>query len=180
MQTEAMSENNVDGHGGVLVAVVPGQPVAVLQEAVRIASELGLPLVCANVYPENPMTTYVDGTVLALPLVPQTPQSNDEPFDPTMEARVRDILDPSGIRYSLCQRVGEPAASLARLAEEMSARFIVVGTREQGFRGTLREFFNGSVAATLAHSQHRPIVVVPLPSTADDSEPEWRHLTDED
>ena len=46
--------------------------------------------------------------------------------------------------------------------EELDARYIVVGTREAGLRGSVREFFNGSVAVHLAHRQHRPVIVVPL------------------
>lgn len=38
---------------------------------------------------------------------------------------------------------------------------LVIGTRE-GARGALREAVHGSVAAQLAHRQHRPVVVVPL------------------
>jgi hypothetical protein len=38
----------------------------------------------------------------------------------------------------------------------------VIGTREPGTREAVREFFDGSVIAELTHSQHRPVVVVPL------------------
>ena len=72
------------------------------------------------------------------------------------------MLNGRGIRYSLEQRVGDPAWALARLADEVDARYIVVGTREAGIRGSIREFFNGSVAVHLAHRQHRPVIVVPL------------------
>jgi nucleotide-binding universal stress UspA family protein len=50
---------------------------------------------------------------------------------------------------------------------------IVVGTREPGFRGTVHEFINGSVAAQLAHRQHRPVVVIPLNPVTDDDELPW-------
>jgi hypothetical protein len=39
---------------------------------------------------------------------------------------------------------------------------IVVGSREAGLRGSVREFFAGSVALHLSHRQARPVVVVPL------------------
>ncbi|WP_223693186.1 universal stress protein [Leifsonia poae] len=157
-----MSEND-SGHGGVLVAVVAGQPVTVLEQAARLADDLDVPLVCANVDPNRYLvSSYVDGTVVALPYDPDLPETEDEPFDSELEAHIRAVLAPLGLRFSLEQLAGDPSWALARLAEELDARYIVVGTREAGVRGSLREFFNGSVAVHLAHRQHRPVIVVPL------------------
>lgn len=39
---------------------------------------------------------------------------------------------------------------------------IILGVRRAGVRGSLHEFFNGSVAIQLSRRQHRPLVVVPL------------------
>ena len=39
---------------------------------------------------------------------------------------------------------------------------IVVGSRRGGIRATMHDFLGGSVAADLAHRQHRPVVVIPL------------------
>jgi nucleotide-binding universal stress UspA family protein len=151
------------GRGGILAAVVPGQPVAVLEQAARIADDLDVPLVCANVDPDRYLvSSYVDGTVVALPYDPDLPEVEDERFDPELEARIRSVLDGRGVPYSLLQLAGDPAWALSRQAEDMDARYIVVGTREAGLRGSLREFFNGSIAAHLTHRQHRPVIVVPL------------------
>ena len=152
-----------DGTGGIVVAVVPGQPVAVLEQAARLADDLDVPLVCANVDPNRYLvSSYVDGTVVALPYDPDLPEVEDETFDPELADHIRSVLAGRGIPYSLQQLAGDPAWSLARLADELDARYIVVGTREAGLRGSLREFFNGSVAAHLTHRQKRPVVVVPL------------------
>lgn len=149
--------------GGVLVAVVPGQPTAVLDAAARLADDLDVPLVCANVDPNRYLvSSYVDGTVVALPYDPDLPEVEDETFDVELESDIREALNGRGVPYSLKQLAGDPAWALARLADEMDARYIVVGTREAGLRGSLREFFNGSVAVHLAHRQHRPVIVVPL------------------
>jgi len=163
VHTRGMNGNALAGRGGILAAVVPGQPIAVLEEAARLADDLDVPLVCANVDPDRYLvSSYVDGTVVALPYDPDLPETEEARFDPDLEAHIRRFLDGRGIPYFLQQLAGDPAWSLSRLADDMDARYIVVGTREAGIRGSLREFFNGSVGVHLAHRQHRPVVVVPL------------------
>lgn len=163
VHTRDMSGNDSLGRGGILVAVVAGQPVAVLEQAIRLADDLDLPLVCATVDPNRYLVSnYVDGTVVALPYDPDLPEAEAEEFDAELAERIRAVLAGRGVPYSLRQLAGDPAWALTRLAEEMDARYIVVGTREAGLRGSLREFFNGSVAVHLAHRQHRPVIVVPL------------------
>lgn len=163
VHTRGMNGHEIAGRGGILAAVVPGQPVAVLEQAARLADDLDVPLVCANVDPDRYLvSSYVDGTVVALPYDPDLPETEEATFDPELEQHIRRVLDGRGIPYTLQQLAGDPAWSLARLADEMDARYIVVGTREAGLRGSVREFFNGSVAVHLAHRQHRPVLVVPL------------------
>ena len=163
VHTRGMSGNGSTGSGGVLVAVVPGQPTAVLDQAARLADDLDLPLVCANVDPNRYLVSnYVDGTVVALPYDPDLPEVEEETFDSELASDIRQVMDGRGVPYTLKQLAGDPAWALARLADEMDARYIVVGSREAGLRGSLREFFNGSVAVHLAHRQHRPVIVVPL------------------
>src|SRR5689334_11502244 len=163
VHTRGMSGHELAGRGGILAAVVPGQPVAVVEQAARLPDDLALPLVYANVDPDRyVVSSYVDGTVHALPYDPDLPEAEEKPFDTDLEAHIRSVLDGRGIPYSLQQLAGDPAWSLARLADDLDARYIVVGTREAGLRGSVREFFNGSVAVHLAHRQHRPVIVVPL------------------
>lgn len=163
VHTRGMNGNEIAGRGGILAAVVPGQPVAVLEQAARLADDLDVPLVCAYVDPDRYLvSSYVDGTVVALPYDPDLPETEEQRFDPELESQIRRVLDGRGIPYSLQQLAGDPAWSLARLADDLDVRYIVVGTREAGLRGSLREFFNGSVAVHLAHRQHRPVIVVPL------------------
>lgn len=160
--TKHMSGND-STRGAILVAVVPGQPTTVIEQAATLADELDVPLVCANVDSDRYLvSSYMDGTVVALPYDPDLPEVDEETFDPELAEQIRQVLNGRGIRYSLEQRVGDPAWALARLADEVDARYIVVGTREAGIRGSIREFFNGSVAVHLAHRQHRPVIVVPL------------------
>jgi len=107
----------------------------------------------------------------SVPSVPSEPTASEEPpgpepvegkFDPRLEARLASILDGTGVDWSTRTLVGDPAEALGRLANSLDAAMIVVGTRRAGVLGTLRELFEGSVAAHLAHRQHRPVVVIPL------------------
>jgi nucleotide-binding universal stress UspA family protein len=169
-----MSGSDHTLRGGILVAVVAGQPVTVLEQAAKLADDLDVPLVCANVDPNRYLvSSYVDGTVVALPYDPDLPEVEEERFDPELEERVRAILTPLGVPFSLEQLAGDPAWALARLAEEVDARYIVVGTREAGIRGSIREFFNGSVAVHLAHRQHRPVIVIPTAPVEGDGRLPW-------
>jgi nucleotide-binding universal stress UspA family protein len=172
VHTRFMSGNSHTG--GILVAVVPGQPVVVLDQAARLANDLGVPLVCANVDPNRYLVSnYVDGTIVSLPYDPDLPEAEEETFDPDMELRIHQALAGRGVRFSVKQLAGDPTWALTRLADEMDARYIVVGTREAGLRGSIREFFNGSVAVHLAHRQHRPVVVVPLAPVAGEEKLPW-------
>jgi nucleotide-binding universal stress UspA family protein len=53
---------------------------------------------------------------------------------------------------------GDPASCLARLADEVRATLIVVGSRGRGFSGSL---LLGSVSQTVASTPSRPVLVVP-------------------
>src|ERR1700738_3308446 len=107
--------------GGVLVAVVAGQPVAVVEQAARLAEDLDLPLVCAHVDVNRYLvSSYVDGTVVALPYDPDLPEVEEEKFDPELEAHLRDVLRPIGVRYSLEQLAGEHPRILQRLDRRSS------------------------------------------------------------
>lgn len=147
----------------VVVGVVLGQPAAVVRTAASFAQRFGADLVCACVDPSRYTLEHaVDGPDLALPLDPDLLDLPAGP-DPRVEAMVAEHLRGHQTPWSVRALAGGPARELARLAEELDAAMIVVGTREGGLRGSLRELVNGSVAAQLAHHQHRPVLVVPLP-----------------
>ena len=66
------------------------------------------------------------------------------------------------VEVSFHELAGDRAYALARLAEICQVEAIVVGSRQRGMRSGLKAFFGGSVAAQLAHRQHRPVIVVPV------------------
>ena len=158
----------------VVVGVVPGQPDAVVRTAARFAASLGADLVCACVDPTRyAIETLPDGTVLTLPIDPDQGDEAAEVVDPELHAALAAALDDAGVRWSVRALAGGPAQELSRLAEELDAAMIVVGTREPGLLGSMREFFSGSVAAQLTHRQHRPVLVVPLDPVGPDAALPW-------
>lgn len=147
----------------IVVGVIPGQPAAVVAEAAIFAEHFDAELVCAFVDGSRyPVRELPDGTVVSMPIDPDSAESDVEEVDPGLRAAIGATLRGREVRWSLRALAGGAAHELARLAEDLDAAMIVVGTREAGLRGSLHSFFNGSVAVQLAHHQHRPIVVVPL------------------
>lgn len=147
----------------VIVGVIPGQPDAVVLEAAVFALHFRAELVCACVDTSRHMVSErADGSVTSVPYDPDLPELAEADFDPNLRAHLAALLDGRAVAWSTRALAGDPARALGRLAETLGATMIVVGTRESGIRGSLHEFFNGSVAVHLAHRQHRPVVVIPL------------------
>lgn len=147
----------------IVVGVVRGQPDAVISTATQFAERFGAELVCAFVdagrytVDERP-----DGTVVSLSIDPDLGDEIVEEFDPGLRTAISAVMAGHDVPWSVRLLAGDPAQELADLADELDAEMIVVGTREPGLKGSLHEFFNGSVSAHLAHRQHRPVIVVPL------------------
>lgn len=174
----------------VVVGVMARQPDAVVRHAAALAAQLGARLVCASVDRDRHVVEeHPDGHVRSVPVDPDLadPATDAAPtdaagdaaaagtdrFDPDFEARLRGVLDPTGVDWEVRALAGDPARALTRLADALDAMMIVVGTHEGGLRGSLRELFSGSVAAHLAHRQHRPVVVIPLSPLGLDAELPW-------
>jgi nucleotide-binding universal stress UspA family protein len=162
---------NIALQRAVIVGVQPNQDGHVLAEAVRFARLLDVPLVVAHVDVTR-FVTYEDpdGYVHSAPI--------DINFDAgvaefeAVQASVAPTLDSSGLTWTARQLVGDPAIAIKQLAHKLDAQLIVVGTRKRGIGESIREFFTGSVAARLAHRQHRSILVVPLGEKVPDSQKE--------
>ena len=152
----------------VVVGVVAEQPAAVVATAATVAEHFDADLVCVFVDSARyPIEERPDGTVVSLSLNPDLADEMVEELDPAIHASIAATLESRDVSWSVRALAGGPAQELARVADELDAAMIVVGTREAGFRGSLHEFLNGSVAAQLAHRQHRPVLVVPLNPVGD-------------
>ncbi|MGN6425402.1 MAG: universal stress protein [Leifsonia sp.] len=166
------------GEGPVIAGVHPGQACAVVVEAARLAAAIGRPLLCAHVGEDSYLTEWdrpgarevaslhpgaaADLAAGAAPGDDSAEQAAQE----ELAASIARALDGEQTGWTLRPLGGDPAKALARLADEVDARLIVVGTRQKGFAPALEEFLAGSVAAKLAHEQDRPVVVVPVSHAA--------------
>ena len=158
----------------IIVGVVQRQPAYVLQQAAEFALKFDAMLVCASVDPSRYLVErFSDGRFTSMPVDPEIQDLRVERFDEALRNKIAAILEPTGVRWSVRPLVGDPSHELIALADRVDAVMIVVGTRSPGFRGSIQEFFNGSVAAHLAHRQHRPVVVVPHASTSPASPLPW-------
>jgi len=155
----------------VIVGLQVDQDPRVLDEAVRFARLLSAPLVVAHVDVTR-FVTYEDpdGYVHSAPI--------DINFDAgaaefeAVEAAAAAQLRDRGITWTARQLVGDPALAIKQLANKLDAQMIVVGTRKRGIGESIGAFFQGSVAARLAHRQHRPVLVVPLGEPVPDEQKE--------
>jgi len=158
----------------ILVGVTYGQPDTVLRNAAHFARVFGASLVCAHVDPgryvveERP-----DGSVVSLPLDPELPELKDTDFDQGLVAQVRAAVADDSIDLSFRELAGDVAYALTRLADILDVELIIVGSRRGGVRAGLKQFLTGSVAAHLAHRQHRPVVVIPLAPVAEGKPLPW-------
>lgn len=167
------------GKRPIVVGVVAGQPSAVLAQAAVFARRFDAELICASVdLSHYTVDTKSDGTVIGMPIDSDMVESKIEVFDSQLQQSIADVLDSTQVRWSVRALAGGAAQELARLAEAVNAAMIVVGTRERGLKGSLHEFFNGSVAVQLAHRQHRPVVVIPLSPVEGESNLSWRQTED--
>jgi nucleotide-binding universal stress UspA family protein len=163
---------NEPGPRRILVGVNHGQSDVVLQHAVQLAQAFGAELVCAHVdvgryvVEERP-----DGVVVSRPLDPDLPELSDTDFDPALAEHVRELV--GSVPVTFRELAGDRTYALSRLADICGVEMIVVGSRRRGVRSGLKEFFSGSVAAQLAHRQHRPVVVVPVAPVSLDTPLPW-------
>lgn len=176
--TPAPSSASPERTDGARRRVLVGLPDAHAQHVLRVglwyAEHFGADLCCATVI-RTPVTP---GESPLGPLVDVSPDGDPEPVLPEdIAAMVRAEVAERELDVTTFCTIGAPARELSRHAEDIDALMIVVGTRE-GMRGSVREFVNGSVAAQLAHRQHRPVVVVPLDPVAQNAPAPWEQTPD--
>jgi len=157
--------------GSVVVGVVPRTAEHVVRTAAQLAARYGVALVVVAVEPDQLLFAEgLDGSALGYPVV----ADDDRPvFDGDLARRLTPLAAEAGVPVRFVAASGQPATVLSALADRVDAAFVVVGSREAGLRGSVREFFAGSVAVHLTHHQHRPVVVVPLEPAPHDERLPW-------
>ncbi len=148
----------------VVVGVAPGQPPYVVDAAARLAANLGTGLVCAWVDETHVVVEREpDGALDLLPVDPDADEAAREAPDDELVAWLAGLLEPLGVPWRYVYVTGEAARGLAHVADEHAASFIVVGVRRPGLASWMNQLVGGSVGGHLAHSQARPVVLVPAP-----------------
>lgn len=147
----------------IVAGIVPGQPELVMLTAASWAAALGVDLYVAYADPSRTtIEEHADGTVrhseLSVDVVDDSWYERSE----QIQTFLREVLANAGITWHFRYLAGRPDRSLTHLARTVNASALVVGTRGSGTSGRWRDFVDGSVAARLAHHQHRPVLVVPL------------------
>jgi nucleotide-binding universal stress UspA family protein len=173
--TPTASEESVQNAAlqkAVIVGLQPGQPAQVLAEAIRYATLLKAPLMVVHVDVTR-FVTYEDpdGYVHSAPIDLNLDAGAAEFED--VQKMASEALEKSDLVWATRQLVGDPALAIKQLADKLDAQLIVIGTRKRGIGESIREFFTGSVAARLAHRQHRSVLVVPQGEPVPDDEKVW-------
>lgn len=156
--------------GPVVVGVYPGQPVAVVQEGAALAALIDRPLLCAYVTPDSYLTEWERADLRReASLHPSGVTPEDERLAIDLAAAITSSLAASPTSaadlhggWVLRMLAGDPSKALARVAAEVDAALIVVGTHQAGFGHAVEEWLSGSVAVQLTRAQQRSVLVVPI------------------
>ncbi|WFR66100.1 universal stress protein [Curtobacterium flaccumfaciens] len=160
--------------GPIVVGARLSQHESVIEVASSLAQRLGTNLVCVWVdEAQIPVGHRDDGSEILEYIDPDVAEENPPALDRELRLRISGIAARYDVSLRLEARAGNPDHTLATIAEEENASLIVVGTQDGGVRRAVHDFFNGSVAAHLAHRQHRPVVVVPIDPVGFDQPLPW-------
>jgi nucleotide-binding universal stress UspA family protein len=150
-------------HQVVVVGIHPGQEPRVLDVANDLAQRLGTGLVGVWVDPSRVVVGREPNG--SLDLTPLDPDDDDllgeVPTTDDLEARLASQVAPA-VPWRFVYTAGEVARALTSVCHDYDVALVVVGSRRPGLTGWMNEVVGGSVAGRLAHTQPRPIVVVPL------------------
>ncbi len=152
----------------VVVGFTPTASPRILLEAASLARAYDVPLIVVFSDPSRFVEgRRADGSPIVVPVDSDTSEIIDDAPAPQVAevgARVEGIMTDSGVEDVAIEvrgLLGEPATTLAQLALEVDARFVVVGARAHGWRASLHELVEGSVAVHLSSRQPATVVVVP-------------------
>lgn len=158
----------------ILVGVTTWQPESVATTAVSLAGRVeGTVLFVSIDASRLQVETQADGRVVAQSIDSDVGDVIVEEFNAQLKARLEEIAAHHNVPCRFLAAAGNPGRVLGDVANTVDAFMIVVGTRRPTFGATLREFFSGSVAATLSHRQHRPVLVVPVAPVGGDAPLPW-------
>ena len=146
--------------GAVIAGHVPGGDPAVLRHASALAVATGAPLIVAHIDTSRVIDAPDPDAAAPGTAISEALRRGRRDLA-VVRAEADLALKDSPARWSVLQRVGDPAMALHDLAERTHASMFVIGTRRDQIGEAVREFLNGSVALRLARHQSRPVVIVP-------------------
>lgn len=147
----------------VVSGIVPGQPELVTLTAASWAAALGVDLYVGYVDPSRiTVEEYPDGTVRHSGMSVDVVDDSWRGRSDQIQTFLGEVLADSGVTWHFRYLAGRPDRSLTHLARAVDASALVVGTHSPGISARWHDFVDGSMAARLAHHQHRPVLVVPL------------------
>jgi nucleotide-binding universal stress UspA family protein len=121
----------------------------------------------ANAWANLHGATLMACTVLPTPFVRPTSPINGDPFWPAQEmlrARLANIAGRPADEAIIAIRHGAPFVEIGKLAEELEADLIVLGSRQ---RNGLRRSLRGGTAEQVVRAAFRPVLIAkPSPSSA--------------
>ena len=80
----------------------------------------------------------------------------EEAFEQTLAGRIRDEFGRFGDRVTFVRREGHPATEICRVADQLDADIIIIGSHG---RGALERTFIGSVSRAVLNQTRRPVLV---------------------
>src|SRR5690349_11484879 len=128
----------------ILVAYDGGEAgTRALDTAIELEKGLGAAVEVVSVVPVHPGRAPID------------PWDDREVHEQLLK-EAKDVLEEAGVKATYREPYGDPAETIERIAEEIEADMVVVGTR--GF-GAVERFFQGSVSEHVALNAKTTVVV---------------------
>jgi nucleotide-binding universal stress UspA family protein len=131
-----------------------------LDQAIALARKLDAEVVVAHVF-SLPLYTFPEGSAL-IPSpedAARISEAAQRHLDHTLARRAAEGVSLQGVLRS-----GAPADEICKLATELSAGMIVIGTHG---RGALGRAFLGSVAQQVVRSAKQPVLTIHVPHAAE-------------
>ena len=151
------------GRTPLLLGILTEQHPEVFETASDFARRLNAPLVCAYVDEASYLVEWDPSRdTHRLSLHPEKDDADVAAVRQDLKSRIAGLAQGTGVEWTLRLLAGDPARALGRLAAEINASMIIVGSPEPGIGHRISEALNGSVASWLSHHQSRPVLIVPL------------------
>lgn len=145
----------------IVVGIVPRQDEVVPMTARNMAEAYGERLIFIYADPSQISVDGIPGHATSFDPDLDDDGSEEEQVTEQIESELAEIFSESDAQWEFRYVAGASAASLARIACETDASFIMIGSREPGLGPRIKEFLSGPVAITLIHTQPRPVIVIP-------------------